>query len=48
MATGSKTPSDQVEELTRLVESSLDNLRQVLWALQGLKARLDEQRIDPS
>ena len=48
MATGSKTPSDQVEELTRLVENSLDSLRQVLWALQALKARLDEQRINPS
>jgi hypothetical protein len=48
MATGSKTPSDQVEELTRLVENALDNLRQVHWALQALKTRLDEERSHPT
>jgi len=48
MATGSKTPSDQVDELARLVENALDNLRQVHWALQALKARLDGQHDDPS
>jgi hypothetical protein len=48
MATGPKTPSDQVEELTRLVENSLDTLRQVLWALQALKARRDSDRAEAS
>jgi hypothetical protein len=48
MATGSKTPSDQIDELARLVENALDSLRQVHWALQALKARLDDKRDDPS
>lgn len=47
MAT-SKTPSDQVEELTSLVERSLDSLRQMHWALQALKARLDNERAEAS
>ena len=47
MATGSKTPGDQVDELARLVESALDSLRQVHWALQALKARLDEEPTGP-
>jgi hypothetical protein len=47
MATA-KTPSDQVDELTRLVENSLDSLRQVLWALHALKTRLDEEHSHPS
>jgi hypothetical protein len=47
MATA-KAPSDQVDELARLVENSLDNLRQVLWALQALKERLDKEDADPS
>jgi hypothetical protein len=46
MATA-KTPSDQVDELARLVENSLDNLRQVHWALQALKERLDKEDTDP-
>jgi hypothetical protein len=48
MPTESKTPSNQVDELQRLVESSLDNLRQVLRALQSLKTRLDGQHSHPS
>jgi hypothetical protein len=48
MTTGPKSPSDQVDELTRLVENSLDSLRQVLWALQALKTRLDEEHAQPS
>lgn len=48
MATGSKTLSDQVDELARLVENALDSLRQVDWALRALKARLDEKHDDPS
>jgi hypothetical protein len=48
MARESKTPSDQVDELARLVENSLDSLRQVLWALQALKSRLDEEHASPS
>jgi hypothetical protein len=47
MAT-SKTPSDQVDELARLVENALDSLRQVLWALQALKERLGNEDADPS
>jgi hypothetical protein len=47
MASGSKTPSDQVDELARLVENALDSLRQVHWALQALKVRLDEEHADP-
>ena len=47
MATA-KTPSDQVDELTRLVENSLDTLRQVLWALQALKTRLETEPVHPS
>lgn len=47
MATSSKTLSDQVDELERLVENALDNLRQVQWALRALKARLDEKHEDP-
>jgi hypothetical protein len=47
MATGSKTPGDQVEELARLVENALDSLRQVHWALQALKVRLDEEQPGP-
>jgi hypothetical protein len=48
MAMESKTPSDQVDELTRLVENALDSLRQVLWALEALKTRLDGDRADSS
>ena len=48
MGTGSKTPSDQVDELTKLVENSLDTLRQVLWALQSLKTPLDGEPAHPS
>jgi hypothetical protein len=48
MTKGSKSASDQVDELTRLVENSLDSLRQVLWALQALKTRLDEEHAHPS
>lgn len=47
MAAGPKTPSDQVDELARLVENALDSLRQVHWALQALKARLDEEHAGP-
>lgn len=48
MATGSKTLSDQVDEIAKLVENALDSLRQVHWALQTLKERLDEKHDDPS
>jgi hypothetical protein len=48
MATGAKTPSDQIDELARLVENALDSLRQVHRALQGLKVRIDDKQDDPS
>jgi hypothetical protein len=48
MATGAKTPSDQIDELARLVENALDSLRQVHRALQGLKVRIDDKHDDPS
>jgi hypothetical protein len=48
MTRESKSASNQVDELARLVENALDSLRQVLWALQALKTRLDQEHGPPS
>jgi len=36
----------QVEEILKLVENAMDVLRQVVWALESLRARLDEETKD--
>ena len=46
MAGSAKTPADQVEEILKLVENAMDVLRQVVWALESLRARLDEETKD--
>ena len=48
MATGPKTPSDQIDEVMRLVENSLEGLQQVLWALKTLKVQLAGEHAEPT
>ena len=42
MTPPAKTPTDQVTEISKLVQDALDSLRQVIVALQSLEQRLSE------
>lgn len=42
MAPPAKGTTDQVNEITKLVQDAVDSLRQVLVALQSLEQRLTE------
>ena len=42
MAPPAKTTTDQVREISKLVQDALDSLRQVILALQSLEQRLSE------